>query len=315
MYKVLGRLITVFLVVFSFVWFFVSVKAQSNDSVLILSPFLIEQDVNRGQIINKSVWVTNDSPFPKHLIISLQDFIPSGRDGGQEFLPPGHYASSASGLARWITITDQPVDILPSKETAKVDFQIKVPVEAEAGAHYGGLVFSLRDSLQTPGVSETIQQAAVIVILDVDRSFERAEIEEFKFSPIGNLPEQLKIRTQIRNIGLSSLKPKGRIVVYNIFGQAVGVSYVNPDALTVLPQTSRVFLSQLPIYNYFGKYRAELTLYYGSKHLEVLAKTSFWIIPWNKVFLYFIYLLVGIIIFFVLIKRYNRWLINKTRKF
>lgn len=290
------------------------VLAEPNSSVLELTPFLIEKDVNRGQVLSDSVVVTNAGPEPRHLIMALQDFLPSGIDGGFEFLPPGKYAPAASGLARWVTLAGQPADVLLPGQSTKVDFQVKIPVEAEAGTHYGGLVFSLQSDYQRSSGSETLQQAAALLILDVDRSFERAEIQSFKFSKIGERAGEMQFLTVVENSGLSSLKPKGRVVIYNWLGKPVATAFVNPDALTVLPKTSRIFVSKIPELKYFGKYRAELTLVYGSKRLEVKGVTSFWVFSWEKVLMYAFLLITASLIIFLLIKRYNQWIIRKSNK-
>jgi hypothetical protein len=287
------------------------VFASSNDSILGLSPFLIEQETNRGKVLNETITVTNVGTETRELTVALQDFFPVDQDGGVDFLPPGKFAPSASGLARWITVLENPKNILLPGESTQVKFEIKVPIDAESGAHFGALVFSFRENIFASTGTGILPQAAALIILDVDRSFERGEISSFQRKDLGNGSTELNFHTLYKNSGASSLKPKGEIALYNIWNKKIASVFVNPDALTVLPNSERLFVSKIAGQSFFGRYKAILTIYYGSKKLQTVSQISFWIISWTQVVLWIIALAIIIALLIFGIKRYNRWIVEK----
>jgi hypothetical protein len=283
------------------------------DSALQFSPFLIEKDLNHGQNFSQTITVTNAGQSPKFLTLSLNDFLPAGTDGETQILPVDHNAPSQTSLARWINIDQQPKYSLGAGESTQVKFTIRVPVDAEAGAHYGALLFTLDDQIALPGQSLVRQQAATLIIADIDRSFERGNISSFSLANVGDQTSSLRFLTAFHNSGLDSLKPKGEILIKNIFGREVARAFINRDANTVLPSADRIFASQAQG-NFWGRYTAVAAVTFGSNRLQSMATATFWVWPpvvtiiWGG-----IYLIIIIIVIILLVRRYNAWLRSKIK--
>jgi len=115
------------------------------------------------------------------------------------------------------------------------------------------------------------------------------------------------------NFGNVHSKPKGSVVVRNMFGQQVADLQVNRDALIVLPETEREFeISWQPSWA-FGRYTAEAIMFFGNPKLEVRSQTSFWVLPAFPI-------LAGLCILIVLVAagyygviRYNRYIIKHSK--
>lgn len=284
-----------------------TIKAQT--SALQLSPFLIQRDLKRGDNFNTEIKITNSGKKTKYLSLSLRNFLPSGNDGSTQILDENQ--KTPTGLVDWIKISNQPEYLLEPEQSTVVNFSVNVPAEAEAGSHFGALLFTLEDQLVEPGQSMVRQQAGALIIVDVDRSFEFGLINSFLLTRLGNERNRLQFQTIFKNTGLSSLQPKGKIEIYNWQGNLVSVAAVNQDANIVLPNSQRLFTSATGG-NFGGPYSAKLTVWYGSKKLEAKASQFFLVWPPLDVILRgSVYLVLIVLILWQTIKRYNAWLRKK----
>ena len=133
-------------------------------------------------------------------------------------------------------------------------------------------------------------------------------ISSFNLSPIGGQTNQLQFSTTFHNSGLSSLQPKGKIIVYNIFGKQAAMTYINPNANIVLPNTDRIFVSHAQG-NFWGRYTAVASVTFGSNRLQYLSTITFWVWPSATTVLWIIlYFMAGLAVLIFLIRRYNSWL-------
>ena len=277
-------------------------------SVLQLSPFLVHEDLERGAELTQPVVVTNNSDTAKFLTLSLNDFLPAGTDGETEILPVNQWAPTQTSLATWITVDRQPQYSLQPGESTQMQITIHVPANAESGAHFGALLFTLGDQVVLPGQTQIRQQSATLFIVDVGRGFEKGEISSFGIAAVGDQTARLQFLSTFHNSGLSSLEPKGKIIISDLFNRPVATAYINPDANIVLPNTDRIFVSQVAG-NFWGRYTAVATVTFGSNHLESIVKISFWVWPsavsiiWGGIYAL---LLIGVVIF--ALKKYNAWL-------
>lgn len=307
--------IPIFIVVLIGGFFTASIARAAVESSLQITPFIFEKDMHRGQQGTETISITNASKSQKILHVSLNDFLPSGTDGQTEILPVDTFASSQTSLSRWIIINQQPTYVLAAGESTRMVFTIAIPVDAEPGAHYSALVITLGDQLGQPAETEVRQQAAALIIVDVDRSFERGVISSFHISELGNQTSQLQFATTFHNNGLSSLKPKGKITLYNIFHKPVAVVPINRDASTVLPGTDRIFISSLSGH-FWGLYSATAEVTFGSNKLQSISHVYFWVWPSATALIWDTILVVVVAIILVIaIKRYNAWIRLRAKKY
>jgi hypothetical protein len=80
----------------------------------------------------------------------------------------------------------------------------------------------------------------------------------------------------VTNPGDTPLVPSGEVIFYDSKGREVGALPVNPDNETVNPGEERVFNASVPIEGLFGKYKAFLTVEYGSGNVASVNDTAFY---------------------------------------
>lgn len=279
---------------------------------LAIDPFLIETEVVPGETKYYEITVTNTTESTLSFEVSINDFVTNGRNGQPLFLPATEKSDPKYSLSEWIKITQQPQFTIGPQQQTKINFSITPPVDAELGTHFGGLLFGRpKQSLSEPG-TVVQNKAGTIILAKIGKAQEQGQISRF-FSQHSIYQETpIDMILNFHNYGNVHSKPKGSIVIKNMFGQQVADVEVNRDALIVLPETEREFaLSWSPSWA-FGRYSAEAILYFGNPKLEVRAHTAFWVLPTFPI-------LAGLCILIVLaglgyfgIKRYNQYIINRA---
>jgi len=145
---------------------------------------------------------------------------------------------------------------------------------------------------------------------------EQGQILEFttqnKKKFFGNPPINFAINFE--NTGNVHLKPKGEIQIKNIFGGTKAIIDVNKKDMSILPQSRKTLNEEWNFSGFvFGPYKANLKLVYGDTQKKV--EQSFWIviIPWKKLL---ILVLIIVLVFFGIpkgLKKYNQWIVDKYK--
>lgn len=281
---------------------------------LAIDPFLIETDLTPGQASQYSITLTNVTDAPLIFETSINDFVTNGRDGQPLFLPSGQQSDPKYSLSTWVKVTQQPnFTIVPRGQTT-INFTITPPLEAELGTHYGGLLFG--QPLQQLGDQATAVQskAGTIILARLGKANEQGTISNFFSQRKVYQSAPINLALTFDNFGNVHTKPKGDIYIRNMFSRDVADLQVNRDALIVLPETERDFAATWQPRWAFGRYTAETVLYFGNPKLELRATTSFWVIPIVPLVAGLGIALVLIAGIYVMIKRYNRYIIKRAQK-
>ncbi len=277
-----------------------------------IDPFLIEVNMAPGDSIRRSITLTNTTNEPLTFSASINDFIPNGNTGQPLFLKADEQSDPKFSISRWITVTQQPQFTIAPQEKTDIEFVINVPFNAEPGTHYGGILFGQQLGSIAGSGSVVQHKGGAIILVRLGNSDEKVVIENFKPSKDIYQSGPIDFSITLNNVGNVHSRAKGDIAIRNIWGRQVTEVPVNPDALIILPQSNRDFISQWQNKLGFGRYTAEAVLYYGSPKLELRAQTSFWIIPIRELILGVIITLILGIIGYIGIRRYNRYIINRS---
>lgn len=309
--------------IFSLVWLIVpgghfagAQNAGLQVQGLGIDPFLIELEMSPGQSHEQIITLTNTTNQPLTFSVSINDFVVNGTTGQPLFLEAHELSDPKFSLSQWITVVQQPEFTIPPQAQTKVRFAVRVPPNAEPGTHYGGLLFtqplsSFSGSEQSGALVR--HKAGAIILVKLGKSQEQIRIDSFDVEQTVYRREAVKFSTMLVNDGNVHSKPKGDITIRNLFGRTVKQVPVNRDAQIILPQTGRDFESVWNPGWRLGKYSAEAVLYYGNPKIELRAQTSFWIIPVRELAILMVSLALLAVIGYNGIKRYNKYVINRSR--
>ncbi len=277
-----------------FFYFSNIVFAQAQSVGIKISPIILEELVDPGQVISRQLKITNQSDTSRRFFVYLRDFGAEGETGQAKLLPPG--TDYGYTIASWIDITSEGIDFGPREEKI-VDYQIRVPKNVGPGGYRGAILFGtepprLQVESEDKGAGMSIaQQAASLILLQVKGDIdEEASIREFNTDKdYYSTPFKVDFLVRIENTGNVHVKPHGAIKIKNMFGKEVAVIRVNEQGGNILPNSIRRFLDiNWEGKNAIGKYTATLGLTYGTDvnsggqgKSSLVGTKTFWIIPWR----------------------------------
>ena len=183
--------------------------------------------------------------------------------------------------------------LVPAGKTADIPFTIRVPVDAEPGGHYAGVLVGTVP-LQNEGGTGEMGVGSLLSSLFLVRTtgaiIESGFIRDF--APVKKLVEgqEAIFALHFENTGNVHLRPEGEISITNMFGRTRGKIIIDKNNTfgNVLPNSKRKFIFEWTgEHNFFdiGRYKAVARLAYG-ENLEKTAyyTTYFWVIPWIPFF-------------------------------
>lgn len=281
-------------------------------------PSLVDDLVEPGEVLKKSVRVTNIAETPATMYAILMDFKPTGEEGKARLIAPN--SEEGAFIASWIDITQEPIEFKPGEEKT-IPYTIAVPENAGPGGHYGAISFGTKAPKTRPGDSEKgaavgiSQQTVSLVLLQVAGDVsEKAIVREFAADKnVYSTPFESKFTIRVENLGNTHISPRGVIEIKDMFGRKVSSITINDKNANILPDSIRKFESIWRGSSGFGRYEATLSLSYGTppslggKGKKTLSiKTYFWVFPTRIMLFSFI----GIVI----ISGLFTWFLRNYRK-
>ncbi len=279
-----------------------------------IDPFLIEADVVAGQASEYTITLTNTTDQPLSFETSINDFTTNGTSGQPLFLPSDKQSDPKYSLSAWVKVTEQPQFTIAPRAQTKIKFTITPPSDAEVGTHYGGLLFGQPERRAQAGQETVVQnKVGTIILARLGKANEQGTISGITTDKRVYQQSPINFTVTFNNYGNVHSKPKGDIYLKNIFGQEVADLQVNRDAQIILPATQRSFDVSWRPQLAFGRYTAEAVMYFGNPKLETRATVSFWVIPVRSLLILAGSALIALLFLYVIIKRYNRFIINRSR--
>jgi len=299
----------------------VSTTTTGNSQALEIGPVALSLEADPGQTIKTQIMLRDISS--NKLIVSNQidDFIANGEDGTPKLLVDSTEVSPYS-IKNWVSPLAQ--FTLNPKQVQTIPVTIKVPANASPGGHYGVIRFSGKaPGIDGTGVSLSASLGTLVLLKVKGPVTEKMSLVEFGTSQnkkTSNIFEATPINlfVRLKNEGNVHEQPSGQIAIYDMFGKAVAGVNVNMPPKNVLPSSIRRFDQELDKSSLgnkvlFGRYTANLKLKYGSSS-DIITKTiTFWIIPYRLILAIVIIVIGAITSLIFVIKRYNRFIINKAQ--
>lgn len=290
---------------------------------LTISPVKVEVTGEAGQTLRGELELLNEQAEQKVFFSSFENFEPSGDTGSPKFVGGG------TGLATWLA-TETSVTAVPG-ETVKVPYTITIPADAEAGGYFAAIFWGEQDpSVSKAGDVAIGGKLGVLILLRVAGDIvEEAGITDFAAADGSRFHTGTPIGFTYRfsNSGGDRVVPLGDITISNVFGSETAVISANVTEGSVLPGSARRFQSswgdatatstsgffgqakaQLADFH-FGPYKAKLSVVYGATNQTAESELWLFILPWQLLSVVLLALLVALF----LLKRYNAWIISKSK--
>ncbi len=274
-----------------------AVRAQPTYSV---SPLVIDTKVEARDIITKKITLTNTGAQPVTIYPSVNNI--SLKEGGtiEAFLPPVASDRTAS-LASWIEIRRGGIDLQPG-EVETIDLTLRINPEPKPGTYHALIGFGYGRNVDEAGAQIINGQApsTIVTVTIEEKRNELLKLSKFivdKF--VTNSKNEAAVYT-FNNPGDETVTPTGEIILYDSTGEEVGVVSVNADGVSIPPGGEHVFTATVPTEGLFGKYKAFLSVEYGSEQRGAVQDTSFFYVLPLKVVLSALFIISIIVIIFSL---------------
>jgi hypothetical protein len=236
-------------------------------------PAHFEITANPGDRLTATIyfWNGTDEEMPVHMEsedIRAQDEV-------------GHVAGDAedavNSLKSWVKPKYPDVVVFPKQEIA-LDFTIDVPVNADPGSHWGGLL--VRTAPVPAGGGAAIQaRVGTIVLLNVSgEAKEKLTLESVSAPGFLEAPP-IALEARFKNEGTVHEAPQGMIEVRNIFGWLVATGTL--PVRNVLPGAVRKIDASVGEGFWLGRYTVLLHATYGDNGQELVSKQYVWVVPWR----------------------------------
>lgn len=251
-----------------------SIYAQNAPAGLVVHPSNFDLIGATATPTTQIVTLDNKTDQPQTIKVDVRNFTPNGEEGGVNLTNEDTNFS----LAKWIKVSPVTTSIA-AHSSSDFTFTITPPKNAEAGGHFGSIVFATVPNPNTKGnVGAALsQEVASLILFKIPGNVEeRAVIESFatdkKFYEFG----PVTFFDRVKNLGGVHILPVGQIIISGTFGDKY---IVNIDPRNVLPNSIRKIPSTLSNTFLLGKYSARIVATYGTKNEQLDNSTEFYVFP------------------------------------
>ncbi len=293
------KLVLVVLVIFAAAISVLPTQAQEVNQIEIsVSPTVFELSANPGQTLNESFKIVNGTDADLKLNLTNKNFTPSGEEGAVDLTEDG----TSFALASWITVTPSTL-VLPARGSQTFDFSVAVPDNAEPGGHFGSIIAKTEaEAIDATGAKIAQEIGPLILVKVAGDITEIANIASFEPNKSFYENGPIVLDTRLQNTGNVHFKPRGTVVIKNMFGSEV--TTINLEEKNVLPDSIRKLVSEWSPGFTVGRYTADLSLVYGADDTILTSSTTFIVFPYKVVVPA---LIGGILLLFVLVRYRDRF--------
>jgi len=261
-----------------------------------VSPLVINTDAEARDILTYDITLKNTGTQQMTIYPTVNNI--SLDEGGtiESFLSPAMSDRTAS-LAAWIEISRRGVS-LQVGESKTVTMTLRINPNPVPGTYNALIGFGYGNNQYeaTELVKSGRAQGTVVTVTIVEKKNEFLRLSKFIIDRFVTSNSNQSAVYNINNPGDTTLVPGGDIIFYNNRGVEVGAIPVNPERESILAGETKEFNVNVPMEGLFGKYKARLSVEYGSSQLASVQDTTFFYVFPFKMMLMFLGVLSVLII-------------------
>jgi hypothetical protein len=271
-------------------------SAQEDTSISLgYAPVSQELYLEPGETYSDKVTVWNLSDSEIQYFIKVHGFKQIEEyPGTAVILSAEQDLISTTSASKWFELENEEV-VVPSNYNFELHYTITVPENIAAGEYYAQIFFHTEQDEKAVGPVVTLNNLAggpTFLIKTGDELTENVEVLEFQSAKKFYETPAITLNTSLENTGNVHLKPRGTIVLTNIFGQELATVEFNTPGRAIIRDTIATYVTEWESNYLFtdtgklavGPIKAELTLTYKSEspgYSPLTAETTFWILQWK----------------------------------
>ncbi len=248
-------------------------------SELSVTPVVIDEKAKPRDILKKVILVKNISNRKLDLYPSVNNVNPD--KGTEGFTTANNSDALSNSLANWIELSRGVIEIEPGEQKA-VSFIVRINFNAIPDSYHA--LITLTEGETRAEADKRPPLATITVNVEVqDDIKELLQLKGFTTETFFLSGDDVLFNYELQNIGNQNLEPRGEIHIYDRKGSEVATLEVNRERKNVSPDQASQLASIWTAVDGFGRYKALLTVDYGSAQAASVGDTVFfWIIPWKQ---------------------------------
>lgn len=257
-------------------------QAQSSGAGIGLSPAIIEENVDPGQVSRFTVSVSNLSDNDQLYYVYTRDIVDVKSGGVPVYAVEGREKTGYE-ISDWVVLDVTEINV-PARAQLPVSFTVNVPDSATPGSHFGAVFLTVDPPrMRNTGAAVGFQVANIISLRVAGDATQFAEIRQFSTERYLHGKTEVNFNLKIENKGNVLVRPTGPLEINNMFGKPVALINFNETAAGVFPGVTREYLFSWKDEGIgFGRYEARVSPVYGDDGRNTISSTvSFWILPMN----------------------------------
>lgn len=286
---------------------FASVLGWHEATAYVVTPPVIEHDVEARSIIAEEIKVTNTTAVPLRLYPTVNT-IRLGADGAIETFEAPVMTDQTINPASWVAVSRARLELAPG-ETKRVPVEITVNPNAVPGEYYVFVGFATGEKRDDAEAVVMSGQApgTVLRLAMVDKTSEALRLQGFTIDRFVLNRDDATVVYELQNTGDTPVVPRGEIILYDVRGKEVGAMAVNAEGTTIAPGTTERFTATVPETAAYGRHKAFLNLEYGTtQRANVYDTTFFTVVPLRLLLATFVLLIVLSVLLTLLYLRKQR---------
>ncbi len=272
-----------------------------------ITPLIIEAGVDPGDERIEEVKVTNQEGYNRTFGLKFLYAAVSPISGDLSLVANAGAEVAQNSLSSWMSLVDE-------KDSARVigpgsdytfKFRVKIPANAQPGAHYAMVQATEGVELPTGGTGSGIGSTltSVVAYTVSGEVIEKGLVRSFQSNKKVYFDQNLGFKSVLENLGNAHFVPNGFIDITNVFGKKVAHIVFNEKGTRTLPASQRLYTTDFPDAGLaLGMYTATLGISFGSVSKQSLVQdVTFFVMP----LLQFVVLLVVVVGIYIWMRRWK----------
>lgn len=280
--------------------------AQVCAADYLVSPLAVNYDVERRDILNGSLTLTNTGDRALRLYAGVNEVATDGEGIIKSFTPPS-MTDRTSDPTSWVQITRGRIELAPG-ESKEIPYTVKMHPTTKPG-QYSVFVGFAPGSNQPDALSKirTGDGKGSLFNISVDQKqnlllrLEQYSVDRFVINDDGD------ISVSLQNPGQVPITPGGEIIFYDNRGEEAASVPFNEAGVAIGESSIETFTLSIPNALKLGKYKAYLSVEYGETQRSAVTDSSFfYVAPITQLVIIFLGLLtITVIVTLLVYRRYD----------
>ncbi|MCB9811889.1 hypothetical protein H6783_03170 [Candidatus Nomurabacteria bacterium] len=280
---------------YSLLWFVCIVPLGTSAQAINhkVTPRVIDLAVEPRDIISRTITVENFNHYKLTVYPTVN--VVAVDEGGDiiDFTAPAASDNTVTPSS-WIEIARGGQELMPG-ETIEIPLTIHIHPHAVPGVYYVFIGFGTgrNSTIAAEQVEKGIAPGVIVTLAVAQNKKEFLKLDNFIVKRFVFDEQNEAITYTLTNPGEAEIAPTGEIIISDSKGVEVTTLPVNADHSVLTPGQESSFTVSVPTAGLLGRYKAFLTIDYGTEDIASVYDTAyFYVIPWVKLLLLFLFLLV-----------------------